>query len=62
MDHPSLMKPDLDETMRLNYQSVARRCARGVRGCATDDQYCELIDGIVEALAFAAGHIKNVNA
>jgi hypothetical protein len=35
--------------------SVARRCARGVRGCTTDEQYTELIDRIVEALRFARG-------
>jgi hypothetical protein len=32
------------------YSDIARQCARGVRGCATDDQYIALIRAIEEAL------------
>lgn len=39
-------------------ESIARRCARGVRACTTDDQYVDLLGRIVEALAFASGKIK----
>ncbi len=56
-----IMEPDLTPELRISYESIARRCVRGVRGCATDDQYCEVIDRIVEALAFASGNIKRAN-
>lgn len=38
------------------YYPIAARCARGVRGCTTDEQYTDLIDRIIEALRFARNH------
>ena len=49
--------PNLTEVDRANFKSMAMRCARGIRACATDDQYCELVDRIVEAMAFVSGKI-----
>lgn len=34
----------------MNFAGVARSCARGVRGCTTDDQYIALTRAIEEAL------------
>jgi hypothetical protein len=52
-----LYEPRLTDIERSNYYSMARRCARGVRGCMTEDQYIDLLERIVEALAFASGKI-----
>lgn len=53
-----LREPDLTPELQLSYESIARRCARGVRGCATDEQYKELIERIISALAFLTGQTK----
>jgi hypothetical protein len=53
-----LYQPSLTRAERLTYDSIARRCARGVRGCSTDEQYTDLVERIVEALAFATGKIE----
>jgi hypothetical protein len=53
-----MFKPDLTPSQNASFESIARRCARGVRGCTTDDQYTDLIVRIVEALAFVSGNIK----
>src|SRR5579862_4809020 len=42
-----------DAIVDSNIDSIARRCARGVRGCATNDQYTDLIERISEALRMA---------
>lgn len=42
-----------DEIEEINFESIAQRCARAVRGCATDEQYNQVIDSIVEALRFS---------
>lgn len=49
-----LRAPTQAEVEAINLDAIARRCARGVRGCATDEQYRELIARIVEALTFAS--------
>jgi hypothetical protein len=41
-------------------RDVAHRCARIVRGCATDEQYKELVDQIAEALAFEVNCVIEV--
>jgi hypothetical protein len=53
-----LREPDLSDAERLAFESIARRCARFVRGCTTDEQYSGLIGNIVEALAFASGKTR----
>lgn len=56
-----LYKPSLTEAEKFNYGSIARRCARGVRGSSTAEQYRDLIENIIEALAFASGKIDQKN-
>ena len=53
----ALYEPSLTEAEHANFDSIARRCARGVRGCTTDDQYADLLARIIEAMAFASGKI-----
>lgn len=42
----------MDELSRVDpvLQSIARECARNVRGCCTDDQYKELVRRIALSL------------
>lgn len=51
-------EPKLTEAERLDFEQIARRCARSVRWCATDEQAKELKASIVEALAFVSGRIQ----
>ncbi len=55
------MKPAIERWLdnvtdkdRVTYETIAHRCARGIRGCATDEQYCDLLDRMVEAFAYVA--------
>jgi hypothetical protein len=40
---------------------IAQKCARVVRGCATDEQYQELVGKITNALAAQAQEIERLN-
>jgi hypothetical protein len=42
------------EADRRMFDRVARRCARPIRGCATDVQYHEVVDRVADALYEAA--------
>jgi hypothetical protein len=35
----------------MNFADMARHCARPIRGCATDEQYVEVLDRIIQALS-----------
>lgn len=51
-------EPNLTAAERADFEQIASRCGRGVRGCTTDEQYQELQERIVEALAFASSRIR----
>ena len=36
--------------MRKTHEMIARECLRPIRGCATDQQYREVVDSVTEAL------------
>ena len=40
----------------MSNADIARQCARGVRGCTTDDQYVDLLRRIEDALDAAPRH------
>jgi hypothetical protein len=42
------------EADKRMFDRVARRCARPIRGCATDVQYHEVVDRVADALYEAA--------